>query len=195
MQFDITQDELRSFAMGFYRFALIEGPVSFVRFSSSSRGKNGKFGRFWMHAYDVAGLLARPGTGRDLIGRVSDGWAICDDWGDKALMWVMKVPAGTRIPVAVGKAHFQPTISEKTRKHQDDTQSWSNWKSGVYWRTSDQYYAGGGLQYIIPVRTTDGNENRGLTALIGPKFTTATVASNPRLFLSPWEIAAAARRT
>ncbi|MCJ2012731.1 hypothetical protein [Methylobacterium sp. J-076] len=195
MQFDITQDEWRSFAMGFHRFALIEGPMRFVRFSHSGRGRKGKLGRFWMHASDVAALLAQPGTGRHLIDRISDGWAICDDWGDKALMWVMTVPAGARIPVAVGKAHFQPKISEKTRVRQEDSQSWSSWNSDVYWRPSTQSYAGGGLQYIIPVRTTDGEENKGLVALIGPKLETWTVASNPRLFLSPWEAAAGVRRT
>ncbi len=184
MQFDITHEELRSFAMGFYRFSLVEGPMRFVRFSHSGRGENGKLGRFWMHADDIETLLAGPGTGRDLIDRVSDGWAICDDWGDKALMWVMTLPARVRVPAAIGKAHFQPTISKDTLHKQKDRAAWDKSGEKVFWLDRGRSYGGGGLQYVIPVRTTDGAINRSIAALIGPQLATAVVATNPGLFLS-----------
>ncbi|WHQ68591.1 hypothetical protein [Methylorubrum extorquens] len=186
MQFDITHEELRSFAMGFYRFSLVEGPMRFVRFSDSARGEEGKFGRFWMHASDVEALLARLATGRELIDRVSDGWAICDDWGDKACMWVMTLPAKVRIPAAIGKAHFQPTISKDTQRKQKDLAKWNASDEPVYWLVTDRSYAGGGLQYVIPVRATDRQINKDIAALIGPQLATAMVATNPGLFLSGW---------
>ncbi|MCK2056111.1 hypothetical protein [Methylobacterium sp. 37f] len=184
MQFDLTSEEACSFAMGFFRFSLIEVPMRLVRFSHSAAGEAGRLGRFWMHASDIAALLAQPGTGRDLIGRVSDRWAICDDWGDKAVLWTLTIPPVARILAAIGKAHFQPTISPKTLEQQRDRNAWNALSCPVYWLpTGGASYAGGGLQYIVPVRTTDGALNRGIDALIGPPLSTDKVATNLGLFL------------
>jgi hypothetical protein len=124
MHFDLTDQEAASF-LAFKRFTTLEGPLRLVRFTDSGRGheagrgtldrRTGIYRGYWMYAEDVAELLddaSGPGPyGLATIRRVSERWAICDDWGDLQRAWVLDVHAGETVDGWFGAAKFQPRTS------------------------------------------------------------------------------------
>jgi hypothetical protein len=164
--FDLKGDEMNSFDGRFYRFATITGPIELVRFSDSKVGAAGKFGRFWLYGSEVAEMLQLGTTGLHLIKQVSKRWAICDDWGDKQLVWRMIVPKGMSVPAAWGRAKFQPKVSMNS---QGKTVTGPTGQT-TQWRETVRSYAGGSLQLVIPVVDENGRVNPYLAGLIkGPQ--------------------------
>jgi hypothetical protein len=168
--FDLKTDEVNSFDGRFYRFTTIAGPIELVRFSDSKGGSAGRFGRFWLYGSEVAEMQHSGATGLHLIKQVSKRWAICDDWGDKQLVWRMLVPRGMSVPAAWGRAKFQPKVSMKA---QGRTITAPNGQA-TQWRETVRSYAGGSLQLIIPVVDENGRVNPYLAGLIrGPQHSLA----------------------
>ncbi len=176
--FDISPEEVRSFEGGFYRFTEIPlslEPIRLVRLSDSRAGKNGYLGRYWFYGSEFAEILATGPSWKSLIKEVSQRWAICDDWGDKANAWFMDIPKGQRVPAAWGRTQFQPKISAKTQD------------SGG--RRTRHSYAGGSLQIIIPIVDTDHRENPTrppnayLASLVTGPYSTDILAASPKRFL------------
>ena len=167
--FDISVQEAQSFEGGFFRFTEIAGPIRLVRFSDSGRGEFGKLGRFWLSGSEVAEILSAGPSGKHLVKEVSQRWAVCDDWGDKGLVWRMDVPRGHSVPACWGATKFQPKVSGA---EQD--------RGGRQTRRS---YAGGSIQLIIPVTDTDRRKNDFLVSLISGPTATDKVATAPDRFI------------
>jgi hypothetical protein len=178
--FDVTREEVRSFDGQFYRFTTISGPIRLIRFSDSGRGAQGRLGRYWLYGSELVDILRMAPSIHALVKEISQRWAICDDWGDKRLMWWMDVPAGQAVPAAWGRAKFQPKVSETaqgtTRTATDGTR--------VTWRETCRSYPGGSLQLLIPVVDTDQRVNAFLASLVRGPVSTDTVAASPRRFLA-----------
>lgn len=167
--FDLTTEEVASFDGKLYRFTEIEGPIRLVRFSDSGRGANGRLGRFWLYGAELSEMLSAGPSGKALVKEISQRWAICDDWGDKGLLWFMDVPRGQSVPAAWGAAKFQPKVSAKTQS------------SGG--RQTRHSYEGGSLQLIVPVTDTDRRVNVFLESLINGPEATDKVATKPKRFI------------
>ncbi|MGH1558812.1 hypothetical protein ACRAWD_16195 [Caulobacter segnis] len=114
-----------------------------MRFSDSGRGANGRLGRFWLYGSEVAEILSAGPSGKHLVKEVSQRWAVCDDWGDKGLVWFMDVPRGQAVPACWGATKFQPKVSAATQD-----------RGGRQTRRS---YEGGSIQLVIPVTDTGRN--------------------------------------
>lgn len=139
--FSLTEQELRSFNC-VARHTVLQGPLTLVRFTDSSRGHESALGRrvtkqdtsgqpvpsdsglfasYWMYATEIKEILGdiaapRP-YGLSLISEVSRRWALCDDWGDLGRVWVMGIPKGAELNAYFGFAKFQPRTSvEKQRE-------------------------------------------------------------------------------
>jgi hypothetical protein len=148
--FDLDEDEQRSF-WAVVRHTVLEGELRLVRFSDSSRGHEGAFGKwnsktslyqsYWMYASEVEeilwGITATGPYGMKTIAEVSRRWAICDDWGDLGRTWVMKIPAGWTLHAYFGFTKFQPKISTKTQA-----------STG---RTTTNSYPGGSIQLVTRI--------------------------------------------
>ena len=113
--FDISVQEAQSFEGGFFRFTEIAGPIRLVRFSDSGRGEFGKLGRFWLYGSEVAEILSAGPSGKHLVKEVSQRWAVCDDWGDKGLVWRMDVPRGHSVPPAGARPSSSPRFRAPSR--------------------------------------------------------------------------------
>ena len=164
--FDLKSAEVASFDGSFYRYTTIPGPIELVRFSDSKVGEAGKYGRFWLYGSEVAEMLEAGRGGGQLIKQISKRWAICDDWGDKRLLWKMVIPRGMAVPAAWGRAKYQPKVSVAA---QGRSIAGANGQT-TQWRETVRSYAGGSLQLIIPVTDENGIINRMLAALIrGPQ--------------------------
>ncbi len=169
--FDISIQEAQSFEGGFFRFTTIAGPIRLVRFSDSGRGANGRFGRFWLYGSEVAEILAVGPSGKHLVKEVSQRWAVCDDWGDKGLVWFMDVPRGQAVPACWGATKFQPKVSAA---EQD--------RGG---RVTRRSYAGGSIQLVIPVTDTARNPDPWLGSLIsGPVASDKLVTAADRYLIA-----------
>jgi hypothetical protein len=165
--FDISVQEAQSFEGGFFRFTTIAGPIRLVRFSDSGRGVNGRLGRFWLYGSEVAEILSAGPSGKHLVKEVSQRWAVCDDWGDKGLVWFMDVPRGQAVPACWGATKFQPKVSAVA---QDKG-----------WRQTRRSYAGGSIQLVIPVIDTGRNPDPWLLSMIsGPIPTDKLVTAADR---------------
>lgn len=167
--FDISVDEAASFDGGLFRFTEIQGPIRLARFSDSGRGAAGRLGRFWFYGSELSELLSSGPSGAALVKEVSQRWAICDDWGDKSLMWWMDVPRGMSVPACWGAAKFQPKVSAATQD--------------AGGRVTRRSYAGGSLQLIVPVSDTDRRPDPFLASLISGPVTTEKVVTSPKRFL------------
>lgn len=168
--FDLSREEVASFDGKFYRFTEIEGPIRLVRFSDSGRGERGKFGRFWLYGSEVAEILQAGPDGFRLVKEISQRWAICDDWGDKQLAWVMNVPPRQAVPAIWGRAKAQPKVSVKGQE--------------AGGRQTVRSYAGGSLQLIVPVTDENGAIDLQLASLIRGPESTLKIASAPNRFLT-----------
>jgi hypothetical protein len=168
MEFDITQDEVRSFENGFYRFTLIKGPITLARFSDSGRGDRGRYGRFWLYGDYVQELVDADLSYMPLIKQISQQWAICDDWGDKGFLSLMDIPAGSAVNAAWGRTKFQPKVFDTAK------------------RPTTHSYEGGALQLIIPVVDTDRRADKILSDLIKRKFLTSELVNKSVRVENPW---------
>ncbi|SON57131.1 hypothetical protein HDIA_3590 [Hartmannibacter diazotrophicus] len=171
MSFDLKTEEAKSFAFGFYRPAQIRGPISLARFSCSSRGDAGRYGRFWLYGSMLEELAENASTLRSLIKDISQSWAVCDDWGDKKLLSIMEVPPGAAVPAMIGQAKFQPKVSSARPTHHS--------------------YEGGATQLVIPVVDEYGQRvDPMLAGYITRKLATEEMLTSPRKYLeNPWAVA------
>jgi hypothetical protein len=167
--FDISVQEARSFEGGFFRFTEITGPIRLVRFSDSGRGAAGRFGRFWLYGSEVSEILSAGPSGKRLVKEVSQRWAVCDDWGDKGLVWLMDVPSHHAVQACWGATKFQPKVSGA---EQD--------RGGRQTRRS---YAGGSIQLIIPVTDNERQANPFLLSLIKGPIPTDKVVTAPERYI------------
>jgi hypothetical protein len=168
MTFDITQDEVRSFENGFYRFTTIKGPITLARLSDSGRGDRGRYGRFWLYGDYVQELADADLSYMSLIKQISQQWAICDDWGDKGLLSLMDIPAGSAVQAAWGRTKFQPKVFDPST------------------RSTTHSYEGGALQLIIPVVDTDRRIDKILSDLIKRKYLTSALVNKSICVENPW---------
>jgi hypothetical protein len=169
MTFDITQNEVRSFEGSFYRPTMIKGPITLARFSDSTRGDRGRYGRFWLYGDYVRELMRTGDSYMALIKQISQQWAICDDWGDQGLLTLVDVPPGAAVPAMWGRAKFQPKVYDQSK------------------RATGHSYEGGALQLIIPVVDTDWQINSALAAMMTRKLLTNNLVGNPSLLVeNPW---------
>ncbi len=96
----------------------------------------------------------------------------------------MTLPVRVRIPAAISKACFQPTISKGALHKHDDRETWDKFGEKDSWLERGRSYGGGGLQYVIRVQMTDEAINSSIAALISLQPAKEVVATNPGLFLS-----------
>ena len=90
--FDLGEQEERSF-LSVVRHTVLEGPITLVRFSDSSKLEQGAFGKYWMYGSEIREALEKH-QGNRIIREIRQRWAVSNDWGNLEMAWVMKLPAG-----------------------------------------------------------------------------------------------------
>lgn len=166
MYFDLSKQERSSF-LDVCRHAVLDGPLSLVRFSDSGRGHEGGWGHldpragiykgYWMYATEVAQILEAAATdgpfGLRVVREISERWAVCDDWGDLQRAWVLSIPAGSRVDAWFGLAKFQPRTSTHMQR-----------RTGV---GTENSYGGGSLQLIVGLKRSQLHWVRGPVPTLG----------------------------
>lgn len=133
--FDIGEQEERSF-LSVVRHTVLEGPLTLVRFSDSSKQEQGAFGRYWMYGSEVLDALAKH-QGDRVIREIRQRWAVSNDWGNLEMAWVMKLPNSHALNAYWGFAKFQPRISVAKQK-------------GMV-QPSAKSYPGGSIQLVLSI--------------------------------------------
>ncbi|MFM0202575.1 hypothetical protein PQR53_22170 [Paraburkholderia fungorum] len=156
--FDLGEQEERSF-LSVVRHTVLDGPITLVRFSSSTIQEYGAFGKYWMYGSEILEALENRQVDR-LIREIRHRWAISNDWGDLENSWVLHLPEGRQLNAYWGFAKFQPRISAAAARKsvQPGTKS----------------YPGGSIQLVLSIGPEERKYISGPFKTVG--LTRATIA-------------------
>ncbi|QSN64211.1 hypothetical protein [Caballeronia sp. M1242] len=133
--FDLSVREEGSFLPAI-RHTVLEGPLTLVRFSDSSRHEQGAYGKYWMYGSEILEALAQRTIDR-LIRDVRRRWAISNDWGDLRNCWVLRLPEGASLNAYWGFTKPQPRVSKEAAAN--------------LVQPTTKFYAGGSIQLILSI--------------------------------------------